>query len=385
MDLTLTEAEEAIASEARAWLAAHVPSGVLPSPGTAAGFAAHQEWERTLYRGRWSAVSWPEELGGRALDPMRSALFFDAYAASGAPLRISRFGLGLVGAALRRSGTPEQQERWLHATARGDLTWCQGFSEPDAGSDLASLRTRGEVTSDGVVVTGQKVWTSHGTHADLMFALVRTDPGSVGHQGITAVVIDMRAPGVTIRPIEQINGQAEFCEVFLDAAFVPMEDVVGAVGDGWNVAMSLLGDERLAGQASAENLAQQLREAIDLLPDSQRDEPGLAAEVGRLIERIEAYRWLQLRSLSEHALGRPMGRQALVAKLWWSETQLAIAELGLRALGQDAALQDTADEHFRHHYWYSRSALIFAGTNEIQRNIIAERGLGLPREARGAR
>ncbi|MBP6994860.1 MAG: acyl-CoA dehydrogenase family protein [Phycicoccus sp.] len=384
MDLTLTPAEEAIRHEARTWLATHAPRAPLPSPGSAEGFAAYQDWERTLAHGGWSAVSWPEELGGRALDPLRAALFFDEYAASGAPLRISRFGLGLVGASLRRSGTPEQQERWLAATARGDLTWCQGFSEPGAGSDLASLRTRGEVTPDGVIVTGQKVWTSHGTHADLMFALIRTEPGSIGHRGITAVVIDMQAPGVTVRPIEQINGQAEFCEVFLDEVQVPMDHVVGGLGDGWNVAMSLLGDERLAGQASAENLAQLLREAIAFLPDTDRDDAGLAAEVGRLVERIEAYRWLQLRSLSEHSLGREVGRQALVAKLWWSETQLAIAEFGLRAMGQKAALQDTADEHFQHLYWYSRSALIFAGTNEIQRNIIAERGLGLPREARGA-
>ncbi len=382
VDLELDPGQRALCEEVRDWLADNTPREPLPSLETRDGVEAHRDWEKKLFAAGLAAVHWPTEYGGRGLDPLSTALFNEEYIRAGAPERLNGLGLRLAGPTLIDVGSPEQQQRWLARILACDDLWCQGFSEPSAGSDLAAVRTRGEVSDDAVCVNGQKIWTSYSLWADWMFTLVRTDPDAPKHRGLTFLMIDMRDPGVEVRPIVQINGQREFSEVFLTDVVVPMENVVGGLGNGWKVASRTLIHERGAG-TSAEIFSRALREVVDMLTPPQRSDPRVLEEIGALYEAIEAYRYMSLRTLSELASDKTPGPQAAMGKLWWSQLQNRIFELGMRLLGPEAELADGADTSapadFRARYWFSRAALIFAGTSEIQRNIIAERVLGLPK------
>ncbi|MFW0149924.1 acyl-CoA dehydrogenase family protein [Mycobacterium sp. smrl_JER01] len=383
MDLELDAVQRAFRDEARDWLAANNPREELPPMDSKEGVEAHREWEKKLFAAGLAAVHWPAAYGGRGMDPLCTALFFEEYIRAGAPERLNRLGLALAGPTLIDVGSQEQQARWLSRILSCDDLWCQGFSEPSAGSDLASVRTRGEVGESGILVNGQKIWTSYSLWADWMFTLVRTDPDAPKHRGLTFVMIDMKDPGVEVRPIVQINGQREFGEVFLTDVAVPMENVVGGIGNGWKVATRTLSHERGAG-TSAEIFASALREVVDMLPAHLRSDPRIREEVGAIHEAIEAYRYMSLRTLSELARHKNPGPQAAMGKLCWSQMQNRIYELGMRVLGPAAELEDGADGDqapplFRARYWTSRAALIYAGTTEIQRNIIAERVLGLPK------
>ncbi len=386
MDLTPTPEQAAMRDEVRAWLAANVPADPLPHGGTPEGLAAHKEWELRLFEAGFAAVDWPVAYGGRGLDPMSTAIFYDEYAKAGAPGRLNGIGLGLVGPTLLDFGTPDQLDRWLEGTLRSDLLWCQGFSEPGAGSDLASLRTRAVVHGDTLVINGQKIWTSHSRYADWMIAMVRTGEGTTGHRGITFVGVDMKSPGVEVRPIQQLNGHADFSEVFFTDVEVPLANVIGEVDDGWRVALACLTYERGGGMATAAHVQQLLDEVIAKMSPEQRRDPLIRAEVGRLYEKTEAYRHIQLRTLTRHVHEQDPGLAGMAVKLWWSELQVEIFELGLRvdAAGGGAAGATEAQGDFEARYWLARAAQIFAGTSEIQRNIIAERGLGLPKEPRVA-
>ena len=381
MDLTLTPDQASFQDEVRTWLRAHVPTERLASPGTVEGLEQHRSWERTMFEAGLAAVHWPREHGGRGLGPIETSIFYDEYLDAGAPDRLNRLALGLAGPTLIECGTDAQRQRWLTNMLSCDEIWCQGFSEPGAGSDLAALRTRGVVEGDRLRVDGQKIWTSHSQFADWIFALVRTDPEASKHGGITFVMIDRHSPGVDVRPIRQMNHSSSFAEVYFDDVDVPLENVVGELNDGWRVAMVALTNERSSNLNTAAHFERLLREVIDLVPPQRRQDPRVAATIGRFHEEIEAYRYLTLRTLTELSKGRRPGIQSSMGKLWWSEMQTRIHELGLEMLGDDAELLDPADAPggFVHRYWLGRAAHIYAGSNEIQRNIIAERWLGLPK------
>lgn len=387
MDMRLDAEQRSFRDEVRDWLADHAPSERFAATSTREGLEQHRAWEKQLHEAGYGAVHWPVAYGGRGMNPLGTAIFYDEYVRSGAPERLNRLGLGLCGPTLIELGTSEQQERWLPSILRCDDIWCQGFSEPSAGSDLAGLRTRGALDGDRIVVNGQKVWTSHSKFADWMFALVRTDPDAPKHRGLTFLMVDMRDPGVEVRPIRQINHAAEFSEVFLSDVAVPTANVIGAVGDGWNVAMTTLKHERGSGLNTAAHFHQVLDEVVAMVPPERRSDPRVQSAVGRAFEEIEAYRFMTLRTLSQLAAGRQPTGQAMMGKLWWSELQVRLFELALDLLGEESLLVDDQPGEpplLRQRYWRGRAALVYAGSNEIQRNIISERVLGLPKEPRHA-
>jgi alkylation response protein AidB-like acyl-CoA dehydrogenase len=382
VDLSLTAAQSAFRDEIREWLHAHVPRESFGSPATREGFEQHRAWERELHAAGFAAVHWPTEYGGRGMDPMATMIFYDEYLAAGAPDRLNRLALGLAGPTLINKGTDAQKQRWLEPMLSCEEIWCQGFSEPDAGSDLASLRTKGEIDGDIIRVTGQKVWTSHSRFADWIFALVRTDPSASAHKGITFLMIPRHQAGIEIRPIEQMNYAADFAEVFFTDVAVPIENVIGELNGGWGVAMGTLTQERGSNLITAAHFQRMLKEAIASIPAGRRNDPIVRESVGRFHEEIEAYRYLSLRTLTELTRGTPLGAQSMMGKLWWSEMQTRILDFTLEMIGEEAeVLRDKSGtvSPLIQSYWLGRAAHIYAGSNEIQRNIIAERALGLPK------
>jgi alkylation response protein AidB-like acyl-CoA dehydrogenase len=349
---------------------------------TAEGFEEHREWERTLHEGGWSAVSWPEEHGGRGATLVEWLLFEEEYHAAGAPIRVNQNGLFLLGPTLMEHGTDEQKARFLPRIASGDDIWCQGWSEPNVGSDLASVESRAERDGDGWVLNGQKTWCSRGAFADWMFGLFRSDPDSERHRGLTMILVPMDAAGATVRPIRQLDGETGFAEVFLDDVRVPAENTLGGEGQGWTVAMSTAGFERglllrAPGRflASAQRLVDLYRRSGDEAPGSIRD------EAIRSWMDAEAYRLHAFWTVSRLAEGATIGAEASMTKVFWSEMDLRLHETALRLLGPDAELASPPDDGGRwiDGFLFSLAGPIYAGTNEIQRNVIAERVLGLPR------
>ena len=383
MDLVLNPDQRALQEEIRTWLAENVPHETFAPPGTPEGLEQHRAWERRLYDAGLAAVHWPEEFGGRGLGPVETSIFYDEYLAAGAPDRLNRLALGLAGPTVIECGTPAQQEKWLANMLSCEEIWCQGFSEPDAGSDLASLRTRGVIDGDVMRINGQKIWTSHSRFADWIFALVRTDSDAPKHRGITFVMVDRHSPGIEVRPITQMNHSADFAEVFFTDVEVPLSNVIGDLNDGWRIAMVTLTHERSSNLNTAAHFQRLLDEVVDLIPASLRTDRTVLQQVGRFREEIEAYRYLTLRTLTELSRGQRPGPQSAMGKLWWSEMQTRIQDFGLSMLGDRAELMDPDDAPggLAHRYWLGRAAHIYAGSNEIQRNIIAERWLGLPKGA----
>ena len=378
----LTPDEQAFRDEAAAWLAEHSP-GRLPSMDTEEGARLHREWERTLGGGRWSVVAWPEEYGGRSAGLTEWVLFEEAYYLSGAPTRISQNGISLLAPIIFEHGTKAQQDRYLPAMADGSEVWAQAWSEPEAGSDLAGIRSRArrDDARGGWVLSGQKTWSSRAPYADRGFGLFRTDPEAQRHRGLTYFLFPLDAPGITVRPIEQLDGDAGFAEIFFDDVFVPDEDVLGGVGDGWRVAMSTAGNERgLSLRSPGRFLA-----AADRLVDLWRSvgSPGATARDGVVDAWIaaEAYRLYTWDTVERLSGGGDMGAHGSVNKLFWSDLDVRLHETALDLLGEDSELRA---EHSPHGAWvedylFSIAGPIYAGTNEIQRNIVAERLLGLPK------
>ncbi|AXE25969.1 acyl-CoA dehydrogenase [Streptomyces globosus] len=382
MDLTHPPEVEAFRAEARDWLARNVPAALLPSLETAEGFAAHREWEARLYAGRWSAVSWPREYGGRGADLERWLVFEEEYWAAGAPARVSQNGIGLLAPTLFDHGTPEQRERLLPPMARGEQVWAQAWSEPEAGSDLASLRARAERTADGWLLYGQKTWSSRAAFADRAFGLFRTGAAASGpHQGLTYLVFDLRAPGVEVRPIGRLDGKPAFAELFLDGVFVPDRDVIGEPGQGWRIAMSATGSERgLALRspgrflAAADRLYALWRTAADPADTALRDRVADALVGARA---YELFTWAAAARIAE---GGQAGAESSLNKVFWSQYDLALHETALDLLG--GAEAELIDGEWAQGWLFSLAGPIYAGTNEIQRDIIAERLLGLPKGRR---
>ncbi|RFC75687.1 acyl-CoA dehydrogenase family protein [Streptomyces sp. AcE210] len=380
MDLDFTPAEDAFRAEAREWLAAHVPGEPLPSLETEEGFAAHRAWEAELHAGRWSVVSWPEEYGGRGADIFTWLLFEEEYYAAGAPGRVSQNGINLLAPTLFDHGTPEQRARVLPSMASGETIWAQAWSEPEAGSDLASLKSRAVRTEGGWLLSGQKTWSSRAAFADRAFGIFRTDPDAPKpHQGLTYLMFDLRAPGVTVRPIGRLDGKPAFAELFLDRVFVPDADVIGEPGNGWRIAMSTTGNERgltlrSPGRflASADRLVRLWRE--------RGEDAGTRDRVADAVIGARAYQLFTYANASRFAAGQTIGAESSLNKVFWSEYDIALHETALDLLGAGGELAD--DGGWGEGYVFSLAGPIYAGTNEIQRDIIAERLLGLPKGRR---
>ncbi|MFJ5710782.1 MULTISPECIES: acyl-CoA dehydrogenase family protein [unclassified Streptomyces] len=389
MDLDFSAADDAFRAEARAWLADHVPGTPLPSLETAEGFAAHRAWEAELAADRWSVVSWPEEYGGRGCSVLAWLVFEEEYYAAGAPGRVSQNGINLLAPTLFEHGTAEQRARVLPPMASGEVVWAQAWSEPESGSDLASLRSTADRTDGGWLLRGQKTWSSRAAFADRAFGLFRSDPGADRpHRGLTYLMFPLDAEGVTVRPVGRLDGKPAFAELFLDDVFVPDEDVIGAPGDGWRVAMSTAGNERgltlrSPGRfsAAADRLAALWRERADPADTAVRD------RVADAVIGARAYRLFTYANASRLAAGGSIGAESSLNKVFWSELDIALHETALDLLGPYGELSDEAPEAPAHGAWaeghtFALAGPIYAGTNEIQRDIIAERLLGLPKGRR---
>ena len=381
MDLTFRPEHDDFRAEARAWLAAHVPAEPLPSLDTEAGFAAHRDWERTMYEDRWSVVSWPTEYGGRDLGIWEWLVFEEEYYRARAPKRVSQNGIFLLAPTMLEYGTDEQKARFLPPMASGEEIWCQGWSEPDAGSDLAGIRSRAvpNAAGDGWVLTGQKTWASRGAFADCCFGIFRTDPEAERHRGLTYFVIPMDAPGITVRPIPQIDGETGFAEIFFDSVEVPDTQVLGAVGAGWSVAMATAGSERGLSLRSPARYTEAAGRLLDLY--SARGNPAAAIDaVAQAYMAAEAHKLHTYWTASKVAAGESVGPEASCNKIFWSETDVAIHQAALNLMGPEAELLESgAPGEWLDGYLFALAGPIYAGTNEIQRNVVAERLLGLPR------
>ncbi len=375
--------------ELRGWLQAHPPPGVEVA-ATAADAAVLRDWQHTLDDAGWVGIHWPVEDGGRAASYAQVAIYNEELARAGAPPLLGRAGVSLVGPTLMAHGTEAQRRRWMRRILSGDDVWCQLFSEPDAGSDLASLATRAERRGECWVISGQKVWSSYARFADWGIALVRTDPAVAPHKGISMVAIPMRAPGVEIRPLRQITGEAEFNEVFLDEVEVPFDDVIGPEHEGWRVANTTLANERGATFVWKEQVLHEV--AIDLLTQTcarrgRLGDPVVRQRLAQAWIEVELFRLHNRRTLARLERGEEIGAESSIVKLFWAGMSQRLADTAVAVLGPDALLLpgdvDAVDGgRWGHALLATRANSIMGGTSEIQRNIIGERLLGLPREPR---
>jgi alkylation response protein AidB-like acyl-CoA dehydrogenase len=369
-------------AEVRHWLRTHVPAGPLPSVDTCAGFAAHREWERELAAARLSVVSWPPEYGGRGASLLQWLIFEEEYYAAAAPVRVGQNGLFLLAPTLFAHGTAEQRARLLPPMASAEIIWAQAWSEPDAGSDLAAIRATATRAEGGWLLNGTKTWSSRAAFADRAFGLFRSDRGAARHRGLTYLMFGLSADGVTVRPIRQLGGETGFAEIFLDGVFVPDADVIGAPGDGWRIAMSTASHERGLSlrspgrfSAAAARLVELWQRAGDPADTALRDRVA-DAWIG-----AEAYRLHTSATAQRLAAGGSLGAESSLGKVFWSELDVALHETALDLLGPLAELRGLpgADGRWLDGYLFSLAGPIYAGTNEIQRTVIAERLLGLPR------
>jgi alkylation response protein AidB-like acyl-CoA dehydrogenase len=391
MDFSYTDQDEAFRAEVRAWLEAHLV-GRFEGLGEGMSFSAEDwairaAWEQELGRGGWTGLSWPKVFGGREATIMEELIFAQEYARAHGPVRNSFFGEGLLGPTLMAMGSDAQRARFLPKILSGEQYWCQGFSEPDAGSDLASLKTRAVLDGEQWRIDGQKIWTSSAQYADWIFMLVRTDPDVPKHKGISMLLVPLDQPGIDIRPIVEMTGGTHFCEVFFDGAATDADLIVGAPGDGWKASMATLSFER--GTAF---LAQQARFANDFASLVEIAKANGAIEDPLIRQRIaDVYVGLELMRYSGYRTitgildtGQP-GPEASVGKLQWTKWHQEIGELFESILGSAALLVHHEDPagHLEHGFLFSRAETIYAGATEIQKNIVSERVLGLPKEPSG--
>jgi alkylation response protein AidB-like acyl-CoA dehydrogenase len=375
VDLHWSEQELAFRAEARAWLEANVPHD-LASGSTSAGFAAHLDWERELYAARWAVVSWPERYGGRDATLWEWLIFEEEYFQAGGPPRVTQNGIFLLAPTLFEFGTPQQQDRLLPRMAAAQDLWCQGWSEPSAGSDLAAVRSSAvrDAARQGWLLTGQKTWTTRGAFCTHLFGLFRTDPAAERHRGLTYFLVPLDAPGVTVRGFERLDGDEEFAEVFFDDVFVPDRDVLGAVNQGWQVAMATTGSERGLTLRSPGRFLRSADRLLELY--RTRPAPSLRDRVVQAWIDAQAYQMFTLQQVTAIIDGRSVGAGSSLNKLFWSELDVRLHETALALLGEEGEL----DVPWARGFLFSLAGPIYAGTNEIQRNVVAERLLGLPRK-----
>lgn len=387
MDLSWSESEQAFRAEARAWLEQnlaawhdeHGGEAAIASGDTREGFAQHLAWERRLFQGGWAAVSWPTEMGGRDASLWEWLIFEEEYYRAGAPPRVTQNGIFLLAPTVFEFGTPEQQAHVLPRMAAADDLWCQGWSEPDAGSDLAGISARATRVDGGWRLDGQKTWTTRGAFCTHLFGLFRTDPDSERHRGLSYLLVPLDTPGVTVRGFGRLDGDEGFAEVFFDGAVVPDDAIPGGVllgdeGAGWKVAMATTGSER---GLTLRSPGRFLATAARLIELYRRDPtPRLRERIAEAWMRAEAYRLFTLDTVTRLAGGAVMGADSSINKIWWSELDCELHEIALDLLGHESEVEGPWSKGWQ----FSLSGPIYAGTNEIQRNIAAERVLGLPRK-----
>ncbi|MFV0514027.1 MAG: acyl-CoA dehydrogenase family protein [Jhaorihella sp.] len=386
MDLTYSAAERAFRAEVREWMGANAPREALPSfDASREGFEAHRQWEATLNAGRWGMVTWPERYGGRDLDLIRWLIFEEEYFRANAPGRVNQNGIFLLGPTLMDYGSDEQKARFLPPMAAGDEIWAQAWSEPQAGSDLAAIRATARRDGDDYLLNGHKIWSSRAVFADWAFGLFRTDPDQTRHRGLSLIFFPLDAPGVTVQPIAQIDGETGFAELLLENARVPAFNRLGEEGEGWKICMTTAGFERglmlrspARYQATAARLASLCASMGDAVAPTTRD------AVLRAVMDADAYALSIYRTASHLKAGGSIGAEASLNKIFWSELDIALHRAALDLLGPRGVLAAEAPASGDAAAWldgflFSLSGPIYAGSNEIQKNIIAERVLGLPR------
>ena len=389
MDLTFTKSEIVFRDEIKTWLSENKPSEQWLPMDTETGFEQHRAWELELFNARWSVPNWPEEYGGRECSLIEWLLFEEEYYLSGAPGRVNTNGITLLGPTLFEWGTKEQKDRFLLPMAQGKEIWAQGWSEPNTGSDLASLTTTAFKDGENYVLNGQKTWCSRGAWADWIFCIVRTDPASQRHSGLSYLLVPSDAPGITRRPVSRLDGEPAFAEIFFDDCIVSAKNLLGKEGEGWKVAMATASSERglnlrapgrfLAAADRLVNLYKSLLSNSETIPSELMDKvvDGYTA--------AQAYRWQVFAKASALMHGGTIGAEASYMKIFWSELDVDLHSTALELLGERGELLGSASDADQSYDWmsgylFSLSGPIYAGTNEIQRNIVAERVLGLPRK-----
>ncbi len=390
MDLTYSEADEAFRAEFRAWLDANLPQEwrtheFWSTKSESESFDLRREWEAKKAQAGWAGIQWPKEFGGKGGTPSQKAIYDEEMNRAHAPTTVNTLGLTFLAPTVMAIGTDEQKREIIGPLLRNEVIWCQGFSEPGAGSDLAALSTRAELDGDAYVVNGQKVWTTNALHADRMFTLVRTSQESSKHHGITMLLIDMKTDGVDARPLKQMTGNEEFGEVFLTDVRVPADQVLGEVGAGWNVAMLLLSFER---GSSAIGQYTHFKDQLDAViaaakANGKAKDPIIRQKIATIAAELELLKLHSLHILTQVEQGRELGFEASMTKLQWSETHQDLGELYMDVVGYGGqqvpgtATQDL--DPLQEMFLWSRSETIWGGSSQVQRNIVAERVLGLPR------
>ncbi|MFM9853370.1 MAG: acyl-CoA dehydrogenase family protein [Sphingomonadaceae bacterium] len=390
MKLGFSPADEAFRAECADWLDAQMAGEFADIKGITtltAKAERRKEWEQHLAAHKWSCIGWPVEWGGRGASLAQQVIFAEEYARASVPGRVNHIGIELAGPTLLAFGTEEQKKRFLPDIAAGKTIFCQGFSEPGAGSDLASVRTKGRLEGGQWIVNGQKIWTSLAHISDWIFVVTRTEEGSKGPKGLTFLMMDMHQPGIEVRPIKQINGDAEFNETFFTDATCPADSLIGAVGEGWKIAMGLLAFER-----GVSTLGQQMafRNELDGVIAAARangaaNDPLIRQRIAKAEIGLRLMRYGALRMLSNSDHSKVDGA-ALTYKIQWATWRRNLGELAMDVLGQMGEVTDKPDyewDMLPNLFLYSRADTIYGGTNQIQRNMIAERALGMPREPRG--
>ena len=394
MDFSLSQKEIAFASEVRAWLDANLPAEwrkdrLWTRADDPAWDVVARAWQRKLFEGGWGAISWPPEHGGRGATVIERWLFDEELDRAGAPRPYGAASVDMIGTAILHHGTAAQRERHLRPLLAAEEVWCQGFSEPGAGSDLGGLVTRADRNGDEFVVSGQKVWTSHANVADWCFLLCRTEADQPKHRGLSLLLVDMKSAGIEVRPLKQITASCEFCEVFFDAVRVPATNLLGAAGSGWQIAMGILAHER--GPVWTFGFQRGIRRSLQHIIDAAKRRRGAAVSdlvvrqrIAQAYVEVEVLRLFGYRSLTRLLRSGKPGVESSLEKVLGSETDQRLQQLALEILGPHAALWRDSHavdgEDFCNAYLYSRSETIMGGTSEIQRNIIAQRILGLPRD-----
>lgn len=388
MDLTFNEKEDAFRQECRSWLEANVPKEPLPSGDTREGFALHVEWEKKLFAAGLAVVSWPKKYGGREATLMEWLIFEEEYYRAGAPSRVTQNGIFLMAPTLFECGTDAQKERYLKKMASAEELWAQGWSEPNAGSDLASVKstaTRDEERG-GWLLNGQKTWCTRGSFSDLIFGLFRTDPELARHKGLTYFIVPLTSEGITLRGVDRLDGDEGFAEVFLDNVFVPDDHIIGEVDKGWYVAMSTTSSERGLSLRSPGRFMATATRLINLYKRYREDAtPALRDQVVQAWMDADAYRLYTFQTVTKMLGGGSIGAESSLNKIFWSEMDVKTHETGLDLLAELGELEPEAPDAQDHGSWmkgyqFALAGPIYAGTNEIQRNVVAERVLGLPRK-----
>ncbi|BDM64295.1 acyl-CoA dehydrogenase [Shewanella sp. NFH-SH190041] len=382
MELIYTPKQQAFRTEVRQWLAQHLPAEPLQSYDTREGFEQHRAWERQLFDARLSMVMWPTELGGRGCDLIEWLIFEEEYYAAGAPMRVNQNGQLLLGPTLMEFGTEAQKNRFLPAMASSEQMWAQAWSEPNAGSDMAAISSKAVRDGDDYVINGQKTWSTRAIFADWCFGLFRSDPQSSRHHGLSYLMVPLDAPGVTIRPIKALNGKEAFAEIFFDNVRVPQENCIGEEGQGWKVAMATAGFERGLLLRSPARFQKTARDLVQLYLANQASadrDPAIASRVAKVWSDAQAYALSAYYTVGRLSRGEKIGAESSINKIIWSELDLAMHQLAMEILGPQGELTQTQNSHWLEGFLFAQAGPIYAGANEIQRNIIAERMLGLPK------